>query len=318
MAFRLPWSAHLAMTAPFPPPNVPARRLRIGRMWAILWRAMVKYIETDGEQRAASFAYYALFALLPLVVLLITLGSHFLGDWGQATNQVFALMSEYVVVDLGSAEQVRATVEGFMRSRLGSGLVSFVILLWCALRFFQALVQGVNRAWGTHEYSWWRLPLKNLLMTGVLASALLIGLVAPAILNGVEHYYREHREAFSFDQGLGGWMFRLARGLIPPLLLFYSLALFYKYAPRRKTLFREVWMEAVLVTLALGGLQKLFVFYTGRVTNFNVLYGTFGSVVALLVWIYFTGSVIIIGGCLCAARREILGGLGDRAQVDHA
>ena len=303
-----------AMIEPAPSPTIPASRRRIGRVWAIVWRAMVKYIETDGEQRAASFAYYALFSLLPLLVLLITIGSRFLGDWGQATNQVFALMSQYMGVDLGGSEQVRATVEGFMRSRLGSGLVSFPVLLWCALRFFQSLVQGVNRAWGTNEYTWWRLPLMNLLMTSVLASALLIGLLAPAILNGVEQYYRDHRAVFSFDLGLGGWLFRLARFLLPPLLLFYSLALFYKFAPRRKTAFREVWIEAVLVTLALGGLQKLFVFYTGRVANFNVLYGTFGSVVALLVWIYFTGSVIIIGGCFCAARGEIAGGLDDKAK----
>src|SRR5205085_12212034 len=101
-------------------------------------------------------------------------------------------MAGYVGVDIGSPEQVRGAVEGFMRTRLGSGLVSFAILLWCSLRFFQALVKGVNRAWGTHEYSWWRLPLKNLLMVAVLASALLIGIVAPAILNGIDHYYRAH------------------------------------------------------------------------------------------------------------------------------
>lgn len=286
-------------------------RRRVGQVWATLWRTMVKYVETDGEQRAASFAYYALFSLLPLLVLLITIGTRFLGDRAQATRQVFDLVSQYVVVDLGSAEQVRATVEGFMQSRLGSGIISSVILLWCSLGFFQALVRGVNRAWGTHEYTWWRLPLKNLLMMTVLASALLIGLIAPAILNGVEHYYRDHREALSFDFGLGGWMVKFARFLLPPLLLFYSLMLFYKFAPRRKTTFREVWIEAAAVTLALGGLQKLFILYTGRVTNFNVLYGTFGSVVALLVWIYLTGSVIILGGCLCAARGEIPRGLAD-------
>jgi Ca2+-transporting ATPase len=290
------------------------RRKRIGRVWAVLWRTVVKYTETEGEQTAASFAYYALFSLLPLLVLFITIGTRCLGDRTQATNQVFALMSEYVAVDIGSPEQVRGTVEGFMRSRLGSGLVSFVILLWCSLRFFQALVRGVNRAWGTHEHSWWRLPLKNLLMVAVLGSALLIGIVAPAILNGVEHYYQAHRATFSFDFGLGGWMVRVARWLLPPLLLCYSLVLFYKFAPRRKTTFREVWLEALLVTLVLGGLQKLFVFYSGRVTDFNVLYGTFGSVVALLVWIYLTGTVIIVGGCLCAAREEIARGLADQAE----
>jgi len=301
------------MTEPIPP-TIPEHRRRIGRLWAIVWRAVAKYIETDGEQRAASFAYYALFSLLPLLVLLITIGSRFLGDWNQATNAVFALVSQYVGGDLAASAEVRATVEGFMRSRLGSGLVSGVILLWCALRFFQALVQGVNRAWATNDYTWWRLPLKNLLMTSVLASALLIGLLAPAIVNGVEQYYRDHRSVFSFDMGLGNWLFWLARALLPPLLLFYSLALFYKFAPQRKTTFREVWLEAILVTLALGGLQKLFVFYTGRVTNFNVLYGTFGSVVALLMWIYFTGTLIIVGGCFCAARSEIAGGRADSAK----
>lgn len=288
----------------------------MGRVWAVVWRAIVKYTETEGEQRAAAFAYYALFSLLPLVVLFITVGTRFFGDREQAANQIFALLSDYVAVDIGNREQVRGTVEVFMRARVGSGILSFVILLWCSLRFFQALVRGVNRAWGTHEYGWWHLPLKNLLMVSVIGSALLIGIIAPAILKGVEHFYRAHPAAFSFDFGLGSWVFRAARALLPPLLLCYSLVLFYKFAPRRKTTFREVWLESLLVTLALGGLQKLFVLYTGRVADFNVVYGTFGSVVALLLWIYLTGTVIIVGGCISAARAEIARGLADQAKAE--
>src|SRR5688572_14534011 len=163
-------------------PGKLARRKRIGRIWATIWRGVVKFDETDGEQRAASFAYYALFSLLPLTVLLISLGSRLMGDRNQAANEVFRLMDIYVGVDLGSSKPVRATVESFMESRLGSGLISAAIVWWCALRFFQALVHGVNKAWGTKEYNWWRIPLKNLLMITILTSALLIGIIAPAIL----------------------------------------------------------------------------------------------------------------------------------------
>src|SRR6187431_2429131 len=99
------------------------RRQRMGRIWATVWRALVKYNETDGEQRAASFAYYALFSLLPLMVLLITIGTRFLGNQQQATNEVFRLMGEYITMDPASRETVKETVEGFMRSRLGSGIV---------------------------------------------------------------------------------------------------------------------------------------------------------------------------------------------------
>jgi YihY family inner membrane protein len=293
-------------------------RQRIGRVWATIWRAGVKYTETDGEQRAASFAYYALFALLPLTVLLITIGTRFLGDQAKATDVVFQLMSEYLTVDLGTREHVQLTVKSFMASRLGSGIVSFIIVLWCSLRFFQSLVTGVNKAWGTKEYDWWRLPLMNLLMVSVMASALLLGIIAPTVINGIDRYYKDHQSMFSFDQGLGAQALNLVRWLLPPLLLFYALSLFYKFAPRRKTTFREVWIEAIAVTLILGGLQKLFLVYAGRVAEFNVVYGTFGSVVALLMWIYFTGATIILGGCFCAARAEITGGLDDQSISEHA
>jgi membrane protein len=293
------------------------RKYRMGAIWATCWRALVKYNETDGEQRAASFAYYAFFALIPLLVLLITIGSHFLGNQEQATNEVFRILTQYLDVDPGSAAEVRTTVNSFMKSRLGSGIISFVIVFWCAMRLFQALVHGVNKAWGTRELSWWLVPLKNLILTAVLASALLIGIVAPAIINGIEHYYFLYRPEWPFIQILGKTVFWLLRVLLPPLLLFYGLALFYLSAPRRKTTVREVWLESLWVTFALGGLQKLFIFYASQAAKFGLVYGAFGSVVALLMWIYFTGAVIILGGCFCAARAEIFRGLGDQSTPEH-
>ena len=92
--------------------------------------------------------------------------------------------------------------------------------------------------------------------------------------------------------------------MIPVLVLFYGFAMFYKFAPQRKTLFREVWTSALFVTISLEVLQRLFVLYTTNITQFNALYGTFGSVVALLLWIYLSGSIIILGGCIAAATYE--------------
>jgi Ca2+-transporting ATPase len=303
------------MTEIVSPPPTP-KPSRMGRFWATCWRALVKFHETDGELRAASFAYYAFFSLLPLTVLLITIGTRFLGDQQQATDVVFKLLDQYANVDVGSSEQVRITVAGFMKSRLGSGIISSLVVLWCAIRFFQALVHGVNRAWGTKEFSWWHIPVKNLLVTTILASALLIGIIAPAIINGVYQYYFEHRPNWRVMEVLGNTAFWLSGKLLPPLLLFYALILFYKMAPRRKTTWREVWLEALWVTLALGGVQKLFVFYVVR-ADFNIIYGTFGSVVALLMWIYLTGVLLILGGCFSAARAEIRGGLEDQSEPSH-
>ncbi len=62
----------------------------------------------------------------------------------------------------------------------------------------------------------------------------------------------------------------------------------------------------------------MFVLYTKNIGNFNALYGTFGSVIALLMWIYLSGSIIILGGCLAAAKYEIDRHLSDQAEPTHA
>src|SRR5436190_6805061 len=167
----------------------PAVRTYLRHAWAVVWRALVKYDETDGEQRAASFAYYAFFAIFPLIVLLISVGAMFLKDQQYAEAQITQQMHDHMPVDSETLDHVIKTIQGVVRSRGSASLIAFAVLAWSAIRFFQALVRGVNKAWGTHEYSWWRLPIKNLAMVAILASALLLGVIAPALLNQVEYVY---------------------------------------------------------------------------------------------------------------------------------
>ena len=272
-------------------------------LWKILWRTITKYVETDGELRAASFAYYAFFALFPLVLLFISLGTMVLGDKNIVTSQVIGFVNAYIPVSPNEQNVVEATLHGVLRSRGQAGLVALLALAWSSLRFFQALVHGVNRAWGTHEYAWWHLPLANLGMVAILGSTLLLGVVAPVIMKAIEAYWASH--------GVAGYelvvsSFQIARLILPSLVLLYGLVMFYKYAPRRKTLVKEVWVGALVVTLLLQLVAKLFVIYAVNFAKFNALYGTLGGVVAVLMWIYLSGTMIIFGGCLCAAQSEIV------------
>jgi membrane protein len=283
----------------------------------VIWRALIKYDETDGEQRAASFAYYAFFALFPLVVLLITVFTTFLGNRDVATMRITTAVTDYLP-DKEFSKQIIRTIQGVVQSRGSAGLIAFAVLAWSALRFFQALVRGVNRAWGTHEYSWWRLPIKNLAMTAILASAMLLGILVPTIVNNVEALYWKHSWEFGLDFMWVKGLFAGVRYFIPPLIVFYGFAMFYKFAPRRKTTFREIWIAAVFVTIGLDFLKQGFILYMTNIGNFNALYGTLGSIVALLMWIYLSGSLIILGGCLSAAQYEIHMHITDQSESHRA
>jgi YihY family inner membrane protein len=286
-----------------PGADAPSRFLS-NRFLRVLWLTLVKYSTIDGQQRAASFAYYAFFALFPLLLLLVTIGSYFFNP-ARVGDVVLDAVSHYVLVDTDKHDLVRETIRGVIKARRGVGLFAVLGLLWSSLRFFQSLVIGVNRAWGTHEYSWWRLPIQNMLMVGVLASALLVGFLMPVML----HAFQTMIAAINLSFGASALVltFNFVRFLLPSMVMFYGFSMFYILAPRRRTTFREVWVGSLTVTVLLQALQVLFILYAKNVANFNKVYGAFGCVIAVLMWVYLSGSVIILGGCYCAARAEIKG-----------
>jgi len=273
----------------------------------ILWEAVWTFVEIDGEQRAASFAYYALFSLVPLFAIILTVGSSFFEP-----QEVIHTVQRYF--PLGGPEQafVWQLVGSLEKSRGSVTAVSFAILVWCSLRFFQALVRGVNRAWHTIEIPWWQLPLKNLLMILVLASALLIGLIAPALLQAAkkilvafEDFVESQLPGVNLD--LIAQLFDWSRYLLAGGVLFYSFILLYMLAPRRRVYFRQVWIPALTVTVALQICQNAFVNYLPRFVNYNAIYGTVGVMMLLMLWVYISGVVIFLGACLCSAGAKIHG-----------
>jgi YihY family inner membrane protein len=266
------------------------------RIWGNLLRAVNRYGEVNGEQCAASFAYYAFFSLFPLILLFVAVGTLFVSDREQAARRLVIQIEEYTPLQQGDRDVIISTVEGVIRHGWGVGILGFLTLLWSSLRFFQALVLGINRAWGAKDYDWWRLPLRNLLMIGILLSAALLGVVVPLIL-------LKFFELVAWNQD---WVTGVFTGLLPTLILFYCLLMFYRFAPRgRLASFRQVWPAALFATLALKFCQHLFGIYLTQFISFNAVYGAFGSIMALLFWIYLSGVIVVFGGCISATSDSV-------------
>ena len=90
-------------------------------------------------------------------------------------------------------------------------------------------------------------------------------------------------------------------------MVFFGLSLFYRLAPRRPTRFAEVWAAALCATILLRVGESLFVIYLQDFATLNAVYGAFGGIMAMLLWIYLSGCVFIFGACLCAGQAEVRG-----------
>ena len=254
-------------------------------------------MEIDGAQRAAAFAYYAFFSLFPLLLLFVTIGSLFF-DRERAIQNVIDYTRTYFPLEPGMEQGVFDTIVGVIESRGNVGAAATIGLLWGSLQLFKALVRATSRAWRSDMHNWWQMPLKALSLLGVLASALILGLVVPVGAKLAQDWLPPM-------YGLVSWLTSLAIAIVPTLVLFYGLTLFYRLAPRRTTRFSEVWFAAAVAAISLRALEWMFFFYLTNFGRFNVVYGTFGGIMALLMWIYLSGCIVVYGACLCAAWCEV-------------
>lgn len=115
--------------------------------WRFLLGAVARFEHIDGNQRGAAFAYYAFFSLFPLILVFVAVGSLFV-DRDRAVNAVIGYLGSYVPLSAGMRRNVFDVISGVVRARGQAGVIATLVLFWSALRFFNALIRAVNRAWG--------------------------------------------------------------------------------------------------------------------------------------------------------------------------
>jgi YihY family inner membrane protein len=278
-------------------PAMPLRlEQRSRRAWTLTCLSVKRFMHIDGTQWASSFAYNAFFSLFPLIILFVILASFFV-DREIAGQAIVTYVEGYVPLDSEMQARIFETIAGVIQAREQAGLVAILILVWAALRCFTTLVRVTNRAWGDEVNNWWRLPLRGMALLGVTAGAVLLGIAAPALASIGKSWLFPAKGFGSLPYALWGFV-------VPLLVLFLSLSLFYRLAPRRPTKFAEVWVAAACVTVLLQTTESLFVVYLKDFATLNAVYGVFGGMMALLLWIYLSGCVFIFGACLCAAQAE--------------
>lgn len=262
----------------------------------IFYFATEKFFLIDGAQRAAAFAFFAFLSLFPLIILFVTIASAF-SNPDRASQYVFAYIGNYIPLNEEMKIHIFNTIYGVVKTHKQVGLIAFVGLVWGSMQFLSALIRATNRVWESTVFRWWKLPLKSLALLGLLLNAIFLGIMTPILAKMTEEWLFPSNVFFAS-------VYKLSAFFIPLLVLFFSLSLFYKFAPHRRIRFAHTWPSALFVTILFLAVQSLFVFFLKHFFKFNAVYGTFGEIIAFLLWIYLSGCIFIFGACLCAGHSE--------------
>lgn len=237
---------------------------------------------------AAGLAFYAMLGLFPALIALVTIYG-LVADPAQVQRQIEALTSAVGTAGEVIGGQMDAIVQT-SPTALGWGLVaSLAGVLWSASSGMQGLIKATNVAYDEPETrGFLRLRGLALLLSlgAILFMAFAIGLVAivPPLL-----------DQLGFG-AIGRFMAQVARWVLLALGMVVGLGVVYRYAPDRdEPKWRWVNPGAVIGTALWLIASALFSLYISNFGSYNETYGALGGVIVLLLWLFLTSFVVLLG-----------------------
>lgn len=255
------------------------------------------FLDDDVPQAAAALSFYAVAALPPMVVILVSMLGLVYSD-GSASDR---LGGEIAKLFGPSASD---TIMGFLSTRSSShgvaALGSVVVLLFGAAGFFGQLQKAINNVWGVRPKpsAGFKVTIKKRLlsMTAVLGTGflLLISLALSAFIAAAG-------QALHTVLGIGPLVSTLGESLATLILITGLFALIFKVLPDVDIAWSDVWHGA-FTTALLFLVGKLGLgWYLGR-TDFSADYGSAGALVLILFWVYYSSMILLFGAELTQTR----------------
>ena len=278
------------------------------KLYDFIWHIIYRVGATKVTEAAAAIAYYAILSFFPMILLLIALNSAFIQSV-EAQTQILQWANDYLP---GSQQIVMANIQHLIKASETVGYVGTIILLWSATLVFAGFAQNINMAWPTANSRHFLVDrLIGLLTISVVIIFLIIVLVTTAIIDAVPRLFPGFFTTFIVRANRFQQLFVQ---FMPVLTIFALLILFYKYIPNCKVFWREAIVASSFSGVAMLVTKSAFVWYITRGPNsYSLVYGSLGTVVAFMLWIYLSSCIILIGGHISAAYAKFF-----RSPEEHA
>jgi membrane protein len=262
----------------------------------LLKQAAVAWWNDQAPSKGAAIAYYSLFSIAPLLFIVITVAGLIHGPdavRGVVFAQVADLMGE------AGAEAIREMLANVSDPGTGSmaAIVSTALLVFGATTVFGQLQTALDDIWQVPERA--RAPQENAVWTFIKGRLLSLGLVlALAFLIVVSLVLSAALSALGKWWGpmFGEWttVAQVVNQAASFGMLVLVFAAIYKFMPRARIEWRDVWVGAA-VTVALFTIGKFLIgLYLGK-SDVGSSFGAFGSIVVVMVWVYYSAQIFLLG-----------------------
>jgi membrane protein len=265
-----------------------------GSVFSLLKQTFQEWLQDKAPQLGAALAYYTVFSLAPLIlVLLAIVGVIFrddpAGTWHKITQQMSYFLDPSALQVVQDIAQ-KASQPG--KSTIAT-IIGIALAIFGASGVFGQLQDALNTIWGVKAkptqsiWGFLRSRFLSFAMVAGICFLLLVSLAIEALLKGFSHYV----QSVLPDGIVIAVTVYLVFDFAVVVLLF---GMIFKFLPDVKIQWRDVWIGAVMTAILFGIGKWLLGFYLGSGAAGSA-YGAASSLITLLLWVYYSSQILLFG-----------------------
>jgi membrane protein len=259
-------------------------------LWLVAKEAAGNWSSHKDSRQGAALAYYSIFSLGPIIVIAIAVAGFFFG--GEAVSGQVADSIRDMLGDTGAkAVQAMLADAGQPREGLLAMLLGVGTLLFAAIGVVVQLKDALNTVWEVGElpgHGMWhfiRSYVVSIAAVLALGFLLLMSLVVTAALAAFGKFAAPH---------LQEWILHFVSIMVSLSVISLLFAMMFKWLPDAEVDWYDVWLGAI-VTAVLFEIGKAAIgFYIGK-QGLDSTYGAAASIIVVLIWVYYTSQIILMG-----------------------
>ncbi len=240
--------------------------------------------------RAAAVAFNFFLAIFPFILFIFTLIPYIPIENFQET--LMGLFQDIIPPD--TFQEVEETItEIVMRQNTGLLSLSFILTFIFSTNGISAIMDGFNGTWhGIDTKNWLQQRLSAVFLLVVLSFFVVLA-IALITTGGV--LIKSLIASGWIDGGFTAQLLQISRWFVIVFLTFFSLSMLYYYAPAKRKEYRFISPGSILATALFIVGTLAFNFYISNFSRYNALYGSIGTLIIFMMWLYFNALILLIG-----------------------
>ncbi|WP_438350470.1 YihY/virulence factor BrkB family protein [Paenibacillus sp. FA6] len=251
-----------------------------------------KIKENDVQSVSAQLTFYLILSFFPFMIFIMTLVGYANISVEDRINDLREIMPAEAITII--EEILKEVSVGRSQSLLSFGMLA---TLWAASRGINGIIKALNKAYDIEENrALWKVKGISFLATLVIGIVVLLSILLLVFGSWVGD---QLFLLFHLPEGLHQ-LWNLLQYMVPLLVMVIVFTLVYWIAPNRKMSYKEALPGAIFTTFGWIATSMLFSIYVSRFGEFTKTYGSLGGVIVLLIWLYISSMIILIGGVMNA------------------